>query len=127
MIKSAQNYILPSLKLLFNKILFYGIYPKNWAHRCISPIFKSGSKDDPNNYLGITVAGCLGKRFNTMLNSRLDKYLIQNKLINYCQIGFCKNSRTPDHMFVVKFTLLKRIKGIPYYFPIYRNVKHPQV
>ena len=27
MIKSAQNYILPSLKLLFNKILTYGIYP----------------------------------------------------------------------------------------------------
>lgn len=78
-IKSAQNYILPSLKLLFNKILTYGIYPKNWAHGYISPIFKSGSKDDPNNYRGITVAGCLGKLFNTILYSRLDKYLLQNK------------------------------------------------
>ena len=93
MIKSAQNYILPSLKLLFNKILTYGIYPKNWAHGYISPIFKSGSKDDPNNYRGIFF-GCL--------NSRLDKYLLQNELINNCQIGFCKNSRTSDHMFVVK-------------------------
>ena len=102
MIKSAQNFILPSLKLLFNKILTYGIYPKNWAHGYISPIFKSGSKDDPNNYRGITVAGCLGKLFNTILNSRLDKYLLQNELINNCQIGFCKNSRTSDHMFVVK-------------------------
>ena len=61
MIKAAKNYILPSLKLLFNKILICGIYPKNWAHGYISPIFKSGNKDDPNNYRGITVAGCLGK------------------------------------------------------------------
>ena len=49
MIKSAQNYILPSLKLLFNKILICGIYYKNWAHGYISPIFKSGNKDDPNS------------------------------------------------------------------------------
>ena len=102
MIKCAQNYILPSLKLLFNKVLTYGIYPKNWAHGYISPIFKSGSNNDPNNYRGITVAGCLGKLFNTILNSRLDNFLLQNKLINNCQIGFCKNSRTSDHMFVVK-------------------------
>ena len=47
MIKSAQNYILPSLKLLFNKILICGIYSKNWAHGYISPIFKSGNNSDP--------------------------------------------------------------------------------
>ena len=62
-----------------------------------------------NNYRGITVAGCLGKLFNSILNSRLDKYLLDNKLISDCQIGFCKNSRTSDHMFVVKYI-------IDYYF-----------
>ena len=102
MIKSAQYFILPSLKLLFNKILVSGIYPKKWAQGYISPIFKYGNKDDPNNYRGITVAGCLGKLFNSILNSRLDKYLLDNKLISDCQIGFCNNSRTSDHIFVVK-------------------------
>ena len=46
--------------------------------------------------------GCLGKLFNTILNSRLDEYLYENNLINTCQIGFSKNARTSDHMFVVK-------------------------
>ena len=71
MVKSAQNYILPSHKLLFNKILICGIYPNNWDHGYISPIFKSCNKYDPNNYHGIAVAGFLGKLFNTILNSRL--------------------------------------------------------
>ena len=102
MIKSAHNFILPSLKLLFNKILLSGDYPKNWAVGYISPIFKTGCKEDPNNYRGISVTGCLGKLFNTILNSRLDNYLFENNLINKCQIGFSKNSRTSDHMFVVK-------------------------
>lgn len=102
MVKSARNFILPSLKVLFNKILLSGIYPKNWAVGYISPIFKTGCREDPNNYRGITVTGCLGKLFNTILNTRLDKYLSENNLINNCQIGFCKNSRTSDHMFVVK-------------------------
>ena len=102
MVKSAHNFILPSLKILFNKILLSGIYPKNWAVGYISPIFKLGCKEDPNNYRGITVTGCLGKLFNTILNARLDKYLSENNLINNCQIGISKASRTSDHMFVVK-------------------------
>lgn len=50
MVKSVTHFILPSLKLLFNKILLSGIYPKNWAVGYISPIFKTGCKEDPNNY-----------------------------------------------------------------------------
>ena len=77
-VKSVQYFIVPSLKVLFNKILLSGIYPKNWAISYISPIFKTGCKEDPNNYLGITVTGCLGKLFNTILNTRLDKYLAES-------------------------------------------------
>ena len=48
MVKSVQNFIVPSLKVLFNKILLSGIYPKNWTISYISPIFKTG-KEDLNN------------------------------------------------------------------------------
>ena len=102
MVKSIHNFILPSLKLLFNKILLSGVYPKNWAVGYISPLFKTSCKEDPNNYRGITVAGCLDRLFNTILNNRLDTYLSERNLISNCQIGFCKNLRTSNHMFVVK-------------------------
>ena len=37
-----------------------------------------------------------------ILNSRLDKFLEDNQIINNVQIGFTKNARTSDHMFVLK-------------------------
>ena len=44
----------------------------------------------------------IGKLFNTVLNNRLDKFLMDNNIISNCQIGFSKNARTADHMFILK-------------------------
>lgn len=40
--------------------------------------------------------------FNSILNNRLDKFLVENKIIDDCQIGFTKKTRTCDHMFNLK-------------------------
>lgn len=40
--------------------------------------------------------------FNSVLNNRLDKFLVENKIIDDCQIGFTKKTRTCDHMFNLK-------------------------
>jgi hypothetical protein len=61
------------------------------------------------NYRGIAINSCIGKLFNTVLNNRLDKYLIYNNLINKCQIGFSKKARTSDHIFVLKTLIGKYI------------------
>ena len=50
---------------------------------------------------------CLGKLFNTVLNRRLDKYFEDNNIIKEVQIGFQKESRTTDHMFVLR-TLIEK-------------------
>ena len=50
---------------------------------------------------------CLGQLFNTVLNRRLDKYLEDNNIIKEVQIGFQKESRTSDHMFVLR-TLIEK-------------------
>ena len=92
----------PSLTFLFNKILISGIYPGNWSRGYISPIFKSGDRSKPDNYKGIAITGCLSKLLNSILNSRLDIFLIKHKLINPFQLGFTKDSRPSDHMFVLK-------------------------
>ena len=92
----------PSLTFLFNKILISGIYPGNWSRGYISPIFKSGDRSKPDNYRGIAITGCLSKLLNSILNSRLDIFLIKHKLINPFQIGFTKDSRPSDLMFVLK-------------------------
>lgn len=74
MIKSGSTILLPCLNKLFNLIFSSGHYPTTWAKGYISPIFKTGDSSDPDNYRGITITSNIGKLFNTILNSRLDKY-----------------------------------------------------
>lgn len=44
----------PILCCLFNEILDSGIFPDMWCDSIIVPVHKSGSKDDPSNFRGIS-------------------------------------------------------------------------
>lgn len=37
-----------------------------------------------------------------MNTSRLDKFLVENKIIDDCQTRFTKKARTRDHLFILK-------------------------
>ena len=108
MIKYSQHVTIPLLHKLFNLILRSGIYPKQWTVGYITPIFKSGNPLVQDNYRGITIMSCLGKLFNSVINTRLDNYLIGKNIIHDVQIGYKKGSRTTDHIFVLK-TLADKI------------------
>ena len=45
---------------------------------------------------------CVCKLFNSVLNARLDNCLNENEVISKTQIGFQKQARTSDHMFVLR-------------------------
>jgi len=76
----------------------------------ITTIHKANDITDPNNYRGITVTSAVEKVFNSILNTRLDDFLCKNNIINNCQIGFTKNARTSDHMFIIKCIIDKYCK-----------------
>ena len=73
MIKAGLSSLMPIYKKLFNLVLNSGSFPDSWCQGLITPIFKSGKKDDPSNYRGICVASCLGKLFCSVLNHQLRK------------------------------------------------------
>ena len=50
MIKSSIHILLSGYHKLFNLILESGIFPDGWCEGLLTPIFKSGEKQDPNNY-----------------------------------------------------------------------------
>lgn len=110
MIKYGQHVLLPCLVKLFNLILTSGYYAKAWSQGILVPIYKSADRMDPGNYRGITITSSLGKLFNSILNSRLEKYLNHNKIIHDEQIGFKKGSRTSDHIFKLKTLLFKYLR-----------------
>jgi hypothetical protein len=77
----------------------------------ITPIFKAENPKLPQNYRGITICNSIGKVFNSILNNRLDNFLIENDIIHENQIGFSKKSRTSDHIFVLKCIFRKVSKN----------------
>ncbi len=75
---------------------------KLWCEGLINPIFKSGNKQDPNNYRGICISSSLGKFFCSILNNRLINHMKQENIIHPSQIGFMPGNRTADHILTLK-------------------------
>ena len=67
-ILNAPRHVKLVMLMIFNNILLLEYFPSSWAVGNIVPIFKSGDKNDTNNYRGITILSCMGKL--------LKKYLI---------------------------------------------------
>ena len=102
MLRYSQHILIPVFEKLFNMILRTGKYPSSWCDGFIVPIFKNGDPLLLSNYRGITILSAVSKVFNTILHSRIDKFIKEHNLVDHNQIGFQKGSRTSDHMFVLK-------------------------
>ena len=101
---------------IFNAILRSGIYPEAWKENFITPIFKGGCCNDPNNYRGIALTSSLAKFFSRILHNRLYNFLQDNNILAVEQIGFRKKSRTADHVFSLKTIIDKMFKKKKYLY-----------
>jgi len=109
MIKASLETLMPLYVKLFNLILKSGQMPDIWCQGLITPIYKSGDKNDPANYRGICVSSCLGKLFCSILNQRLYSYFEEHKILHNSQIGFLPENRTADHVFTLRTLLDKYV------------------
>ena len=71
LISSNSLAFAPILQCPFNSIFESCSYPERWVDGEITPIYKSGSKTDPENYCKVTVLPALGKLFEIVLENRL--------------------------------------------------------
>ena len=87
MIKTSLSEMILVYQKLFNNILDSGSMPQMWCGGLITPIFKSGGRNDPSNYRGICVPSCLGKfnSLNILHKSQIVviKFLITDYLISF--------------------------------------------
>lgn len=85
------------LYFIFNKSLELGEYPDIWKCSYVTPIHKSGTKTNAQNYRPISVGCTLAKIFDKILNSKLLK-LIENE-ITQAQHGFVSHKNTTSNLF----------------------------
>ena len=95
--------------ILFNHIIQTGLFPTEWSRAYLRPLYKKGNKLRPENYRGIAISPCLGKTFNAILNLRVEEIMDETGISNDMQIGFEKNHRIADHLFVIR-TILDQAK-----------------
>ena len=89
------------LKKLFNALLQKPSTIDKWNISMISPIHKTGSKINPDNYRGISLLSCFSKFFMSILNQRLTKFAIDQKIFSRSQLGFLSGCRTSDALLIL--------------------------
>ena len=87
--------------MIFNNILQLEYFPECWAQGDVIPIFKNGDKNNANNYRGITLLSCMGKLFTRIMNTRMTKWVEDNRILNETQFGFRVGKGTRDCLFVL--------------------------
>ena len=112
-LKNSPDSVIEVIVHLFNLVLNTGIVPTDWCIGLIFPLFKNkGSKNNVDNYRGITLLSVIGKLFTSALNSRLTTYLESISALGEEQAGFRKGYSTLNHIFVlhtiIDFYLQKR-------------------
>ena len=96
----ASELLLEPMARTFTHLLQNGV-PKSWCRGVIHPVFKSGQRDDPSNYRGITVTPVLSKLFAMVIEARLTSWAEDNHMRARGQAGFRKGHRTVDHVFTL--------------------------
>lgn len=74
--------IAPFLASLFNVSLASGCIPLDWKNANIVPVFKSGVKEDVNNYRPVALTSVVCKLLEKMLSYSILEHFQTNGLIN---------------------------------------------
>ena len=84
---------------------------------------KKGSREDVNNYRGVTLLSCFSKLFTTLLNNRVTKFCDENNIISDAQFGFKKGVSTTDAIFVLMNIITKYLSDNKRLYCIFVDLK----
>ena len=73
MLKNSPKNVLNILLDFTNLCLQKQLIPDSYCNDIINPIFKEGSKSDPNNSRGICISSALTKIMMSMINTKVQK------------------------------------------------------
>jgi hypothetical protein len=76
--------------IIFRKSLNSGIIPDEWRTATVTPIFKKGSRLQPNNYRPVSLTCILCKTMEALVREQLMDHLQSNGLVSRWQHGFTK-------------------------------------
>ena len=90
------------VQTVVNKSLTSGIFPQPWKEAKISPIFKTGSKDDVNNYRPISILPTLSK----IIEKWIQKHFINIPIVSTNRAEYLSSqNRTEQNITLFKYNI----------------------
>ena len=90
LLKEIVEQISTPLAKVFNLSLEEGIVPSEWKEANITPLFKKGSRNKPDNYRPVSLTSVVCKLLETLIRDHMVEFLVKHQLINTSQHGFLK-------------------------------------
>ena len=77
-----------------NLSIKFSHFPKDCKVAKIKPLYKKGTKTDPNNFRPISLLPIISKIIEKVIHDQTMNYLTENNVLYRYQSGFCKNQST---------------------------------
>ena len=90
MLKDSARFIAGPLTYIINLSIQTSIVPEDFKYAIVSPVFKSGSKSDLDNYRPVSVLPICSKVFEKCIYSQVLDFLEEKKVLSATQFGFRK-------------------------------------
>ena len=87
-IKELSREMAPYLAYLVNQIFCTGIFPEQWRHGIISPIFEAGRRKNKLNYRLVTITNSLSKVWERIANNQMTSYYWRFNIIDRSQHAY---------------------------------------
>ena len=97
-LKDSSDVCVAYLSYIFNCFLLTGIFPDDWKLARVSPIYKSGDKQECGNYRPMSVLSVVAKIFEKLVCGQLNQYLKENEILTKFQSGFREGHSTTSSL-----------------------------
>ena len=93
-LKDGADILARPISLLCNLSTKLSSFPRSCKIAKVKPLFKKGSKTDPQNYRPMSLLSVLSKIIERIIHDQTQEFLSKNKILYRFQSGFRKNYST---------------------------------
>ena len=110
------------LTVLVNNCFATGKFPQTLKIARVTPIYKDGPKDTPENYRPISIISALSKLIEKLTYNRLIQYINKNSILNSSQFGFRSAHSTIHAITSIHETILENTNADKHSISIYLDL-----
>ena len=99
LVKLSAPLITHAMTVIFNKSIVSGTFPCEWKISKVTSVYKTGPREDMNNYRPISVISIVAKTMEKLVYNQLYEYFTKNDMLTITsQHGFRSNHSTVTAM-----------------------------